>query len=452
MKKLLLSILLFLATLPAYANSALTYFTGSDAYGPIASEDCPIIVEHEDLVLTLQDFPLDFYGLDADIMSYNGTLSATYTFTNPTDTSIDATLSFPLGDSPYYYEYPQIAYSAEEMARYHVSCNNVDIPTTLRYTYVKDNFSLARDLPLLQDDYVDDVFIHRDTPVTSYTYRFTCTEKNDNNLFWMDCPMTVHPQERRILASDFNGLSQTNDTITLMLSTNEETDATFYVLGKDFDTPPQWQAHNGETPMSKGEGTLVHKTTMTFEDFVLSHKTQTFPITDIDWYNAWVTTCKKNTPCIEEYNPELFLMCWIQYNLHFEPNETLTNNVTAPIYPDIDTSYEPHKYTYNYLLSPASTWKDFGSLDIDIVTDSFMSDSELGEFTKTDSGYTKSFDSLPEKELKFSLCTSQTPTQRKNNYVLTILLFLFFIGFIPFILIVLLIVFLVKRHKKKQIL
>ena len=59
MKKLffiVLIILLFIS--PLQANSALKNWEGSDSYGVIATdEDCPLVIQHEDLFFNLQQLP-----------------------------------------------------------------------------------------------------------------------------------------------------------------------------------------------------------------------------------------------------------------------------------------------------------------------------------------------------------------------------------------------------------
>ena len=97
-------------------------------------------------------------------------------------------------------------------------------------------------------------------------------------------------------------------------------------------------------------------------------------------------------------------MRWYEYELEFAPGETLVNRVEAPIYPEIDMGYTPALHTYTYLLSPASTWKSFGSLDVIINTPFYVIGGE--GFTETENGYAKSFDGLPEGELVFSLASS----------------------------------------------
>ena len=104
-------------------------------------------------------------------------------------------------------------------------------------------------------------------------------------------------------------------------------------------------------------------------------------------------------------------MRWYQYEITIEPKSSITNTVTAPIYPEINGSYEPAIYTYTYLLSPASTWASFGELEIIINTPFYITENSLEGFTKTETGYTLKRNGLPGGELEFTLSTSENPTK-----------------------------------------
>ena len=98
---LLLCAVLLMATMlaaPASANSAQMHWRGTDATGAIiADENCPLIVEHELLTFDIGQFPESYYREVSDYLAYSGSVTAEYTFYNPADYSVDATLVFPFG-------------------------------------------------------------------------------------------------------------------------------------------------------------------------------------------------------------------------------------------------------------------------------------------------------------------------------------------------------------------
>ena len=110
--------------------------------------------------------------------------------------------------------------------------------------------------------------------------------------------------------------------------------------------------------------------------------------------------------------------------------------MSAPIYPDIDGEYSPSVYGYTYLLSPASTWADFGRLDIVINTPYYLIDSNLEGFEKTENGYSLSLDGLPKEDgehtdLSFSLCQEGEPTRSSNGTGLWVLMGILMLLFAP---------------------
>ena len=68
-------------------------------------------------------------------------------------------------------------------------------------------------------------------------------------------------------------------------------------------------------------------------------------------------------------------------------------------------NYEPTIYEYTYLLSPAKSWKSFGTLDIVVNTPYYMTESGSEGFERTEMGYSCHLTGLPEGELTFTLCS-----------------------------------------------
>lgn len=94
------------------------------------------------------------------------------------------------------------------------------------------------------------------------------------------------------------------------------------------------------------------------------------------------------------------------------PGERIVNEVTAPVYPSINGRWTPSVYGYTYLLSPAQTWTQFGTLDIIINTPFCLIKSSISDFKKTENGYRLSYNGLPSQELEFSLCRTENPEER----------------------------------------
>lgn len=85
-----------MAGIAVSANSALTYWEGTDAHGVVTTDaDCPLEVRHETLTFDLPDSVSNeiFHAETWD--AYHNSYTAEYEIYNPSDMSVKAVLSFP---------------------------------------------------------------------------------------------------------------------------------------------------------------------------------------------------------------------------------------------------------------------------------------------------------------------------------------------------------------------
>ena len=142
------------------------------------------------------------------------------------------------------------------------------------------------------------------------------------------------------------------------------------------------------------------------------------------------------TDSIYSYSSQL--VCWYLYNITVAPGETVTNTVNGPLFPYVNLEYQPRKYEYTYLLSPAQNWADFGDMEININTSYHILEINQENFQKTETGYSYKGTGLPEGELEFTVCESEKPKKEVNKsyrlYIgIPILIFIVFImGFVVF--------------------
>ena len=71
-----------------------------------------------------------------------------------------------------------------------------------------------------------------------------------------------------------------------------------------------------------------------------------------------------------------------------------------------------------YLLSPASTWKEFGNLDIVINTPYYLVENSIEGFEYKNPGYELHLTGLPEGELEFTLCSEKKIISNRNNFTI----------------------------------
>ena len=150
---LLFSMLLPMVVLPASANSAEMEWGGTDATGAILTgENCPLTVEHELLTFQIEQFPESYYRAADDFLTYTGSVTAEYTFHNPADYTVNATLVFPFGAVPDYTPIrdrnTNVILSSADIEKYEITVDGQTIDRTLRHTLTSrgEQFEPDRDM------------------------------------------------------------------------------------------------------------------------------------------------------------------------------------------------------------------------------------------------------------------------------------------------------------------
>lgn len=460
----LILILPMVGITPVSANSAQTIWSGVTSSGVIVEdENCPLIVEKETLTFNIPELPENYYASVEDFVQYSASVTAEYTFYNPSDYTVTATLAFPFGNMPDYgvfkdeYSGAWAHETAEHTRLYGVSVNGEPIESTLRHTYSDPygNFILEEDLPKLRNGYAEDPFYRPDMPVTQYIIKTSRMEAGEG---FASVSVSSDNDSRRILASEFNSYYADGSVAEYGRWTKNYESFTIYVVGEPLEEPPQWKFYEDGSQKTEisGIATVVSTQTGTFRDLALMEYDPGSGISEIDWYNAFVDGLGRGAMELYGFDISFNLMRWYEYEITLAPGERITNSVTAPIYPGINGQYEPATYNYTYLLSPATTWSEFGSLDIVIHTPYHLISSNQEQFEKTDTGYQVSLEGLPDGELEFTLSSEEKPKKRSPDYgafFMVILLYLlvfavpvFAVGFAA----VIIIKALGKRVKKKE--
>lgn len=417
--------LMSLTALPASANSAQTVWSGVSSTGAIVTDgDCPVVVEHELLTFDLQEFPESYYRDEEAFLDYSAAVTAEYTFYNPADYTVAATLLFPFGCEPDY------GYGRIDTEKFGVAVNGETVESTLRHSWspYSDQFELEKDLALLHDGFREDEFYSPDLTVTKYTYTVSGVDRNAYPA--SDVALEWAGQNGSKLYFPNHSCFHTQDDGTARIGTSaREGTMVLYLLGEPLREQVQWTVYqNGGLEDGEeitGTVTLSGTETMTFGELALSGWSEDCGVSETDWYNAvlaafleYESHYASGLGLVGVETGELDvtgdLMRWYEYEITLEPGERITNTVTAPMYPAINARYEPPIYTYTYLLSPAQTWAQFGSLEIVVNTPYYMTESEQEGFEQTDTGYALTLDGLPEGELKFELCAEENPKKDVN--------------------------------------
>ena len=433
---LTLSTLLVLPPVTAFANSAQTYFQGISSTGTmVTGEQSPIIVQQEMLTFDLQEFPLEHYAEEEAYLAYGGKVTAEYTFHNPADYDVTAKLAFPFGQTPDYGYFfnpdTDKRILAPDAEKYDVMVNGEPIESTVRHTlfYRGEEFELEKDLPNLHDGYMEDDFWHLHLPVTKYSWEISGIDEEFDAArlgFWWN----GDANERKLMLMEQTGGENKEDKIAVTRWVENGDIIEVYVFGKPLEESLEWFSENGaeDTPFVYTL-TFLGKETGTYEDYVFSEWEDHSTILRHDWYNA-VTRNLKN--CEWDFGvmgsfeygnglPFDVLLRWYEYEITIPAGGTIINTVTAPMYPDMNTRYEPPIYEYTYLLSPARTWADFYAMSIVVRTPYYMTQSSGDlSFRKGKDGYYLDYHGLPDGELTFTLSEDADPKLPMRSGELTV--------------------------------
>ena len=461
---IVLLLMFSLLAVPASANSAQMHWRGTDATGVIITdENCPLVVEHELLTFDIGQFPESYYREVSDYLAYSGSVTAEYTFYNPADYSVNATLVFPFGAIPDYGHIRDsetdgmLRYSDTE--KYDIIVDGKTIDRTLRHTlaFWGAQFELDEDMAKLHDGFMDDPFYHPDMTVTRYTYLPSGVDTETYNAADAAFLLSADPAKTRVYMERQNGGKTLDDSVLMQSWVDLEEPYVVDVIGEPLEQMPDWKFYENGACEKEIDGTmtLVSTETMTLREFALQEYDEASGILDYDWYNAFVSALNyfeweygaiHSTEIGFDISDRL--MRWYEYEISVGPGGRIVNTVTAPIYPDIDSRYEPPVFEYTYLLSPAQTWAEFGNLDIVVNTPYYMTVSGPEGFQYNNPGYELHLNGLPEGELTFTLCAEKDPKAPSAiGYVYPEILL---IGAAVLVAIVVVVVF-ARAAKKKRI-
>lgn len=412
---------------PTHANSAQRYWSGTDSTGALVKEkNCPLVVDKELLTFDVQEFPKNYYNSTEEFLTYTGKVTAEYTFRNPADYAVTATLVFPFGNLPHYGEYIYDSYTgkhtaASDTGKYGVKVNGKPIDVAVRHTLkTRDTpFSLNEDMPRLADGYIADSFFRPELPVWVQQYSVEGIDP-ENQAATAAFVLREDPTKTLVLWEEKSGMATLKNGFRISGWIKTGDTLTVYIFGERPKDGIAWSLYENGACKKKIDGNikLKYSEQMTFRDFVFKEYDNGSGISESDWYNAQVAFLNSGSKNwmyggIYTERSAFSLMRWYEYTLTLEPGQILTNTVTAPLYPAIDAGYTPSIYTYTYLLSPAKTWAQFGELKIVVNTPYYMIENSQGGFSETEKGYELTLPGLPEKELTFTLSEAEHPKPPK---------------------------------------
>lgn len=404
----ILALCIMLALTPmVQANSGPTHYAGTTAAGVhVELEECPIEVVHENLTFDIPEFPREYYEDESAFTDYQARVTAEYTLRNPTDADVTVELLFPFGIAPGYAPYSRI------LPEYcGITVDGAEIDLQLRHSLVwGSEFDMAEDSARLHDGFMEHGFYRPDMSVTVYTYRPRDVAVQD----WIEARVRLDsdPARTKYILDPANSLRTESDHVVVGSSVRARDAVTLYVIGEAPGGELGWELYSNNEPI-EGNLECVDARQTTLKEILLSYRPEGSEVSDTDWYNAMVQMMDQSE-CAYGYidmNHFFGLMSWYEYELIIPAGGTVVNTVKAPIYPDINSGWEPPVYSYEYLLSPAKGWADFGTLDITVKTPYHMTQCNLDGFEKTEEGCALHLEGLPDRELVFVLSEARNPVK-----------------------------------------
>ncbi len=448
-------IMLGILTVPASANSALMQWYGSDnteVY--MLSEDCPLQVSHEKLVFNINQLPERGYADAEAFNSLDSSVTASYTFHNPADYDVTATLYFPFGNLPHYA--PDIPFLSAE--KHLITVDGKSAEKQLRCYYQRGDFDIATALKQLNNEKISDPDFSEDMIITRYDYQI----ENAEGIY---CELTM-AKDRIALARELNGYRDYDDKLGFGFfynrnNTEEDNHFTLYLFGEDYYIDDCRFYESGacrESEEVENRLILTGKQTLKLSDLITEYFTLE-GLSEVDRYNCFVSWLRQSVNDYRvidlsgaNYLIKSGLICGYVYQLTVPAGQDVVNEVTAPLYPGIDGYYEPPYYNFTYLSSPAKTWASFGDLDIEIRSPHYVSQFNAGDLKKDDDGiYRAHLNALPQQEITFRACEVEQPQHIKNssyNMIAWIIIAIMALGVIGIAAVLIMIIKAFRRHRR----
>ena len=437
-----ISVMILFAILPmtvtpssATPPSPPTMIYGSDSYCGQISTNSGVVIENQSVVFDLLSLPL--LNDENRVENTVGNVQTSYSLYNPTDSEITFTVALPVSNVP---EYLNIDTYMQELDKYSFSVNGKAIESPLRYGITfGENLETVGLTSFIYDDYISDEYCSPDMTVTKYT--FTQSGVNYSPAY---VGFDVDPDTLKgsclYLGEYSHAWDQPNGDLRFSISAGDNGCIyEIYVFGNDLTELPDWKVYKsgGVSNGDEIEGTieLVNKETIAFSEVVSSYYYESLGINEIDWYNMAAKEISSSLErgavytSLESLNgryleKRYYLACGFIYDITVEAGERVKVSMDAPLYPSIETKYEPNTYDYHYYLFVPQAEMFTGKIDVTINTPYYMTFNGHNEYTKTENGYSLTLDAIHvESEyltlmpgsVFFTLCEVESPEKVNDN-------------------------------------
>lgn len=450
---LVLFTLMPMTVAPSHAMTPLppSLLDGSPSYGASLPEECGIVIENQTITYDIPEFPA--YDNTEVIKGYKGSVRTDYTLYNPTDSEISLKVAFPLSILP---KYQSEALEADNPAKSSILINGEEIEAELRHCTDYNYYNMTPDdfASKVTDEYLSNDFCSPDMTVTKYLFKQSGVERAGAYVGF-DVGRSEFSGSCIYFGEYANAWDQTDgDRRFNTLARENGFIYELYVFGNDLMHLPEWKFYKDlsleDDEEIEGKMEFVSKETTTLREFVSGYYDESLGISEVDWFNMAAT---EFSVAIENGQPYTslsglrtgfsdYLIRGFICEISIKPNERVITTFNAPVYPSVETLYDPPKFIYNYLLSKNSAGLHTGQININVNTPYYML---VGEgFEKTENGYKKTMNaievvsdkiSVEQESFLFTLCEVENPERKERGrstgwLVLLILFVLLPIGLI----------------------
>jgi len=259
--------------------------------------------------------------------------------------------------------------------------------------------------------------------------------KTGSSSLMISVPMDLQGKDTDIIALDFNSYSREGDRMELKSWVDSTDTIEFLVIGDRFDVAVEGYIDATEKEKNDGFTYEISEDEVDIRDFLLKEGERLLGRSiDDDSSQYWNVMAREvdraiqnndGFASIDELTNALYTDRYILfiYSVDFmkETSREISVSYLSTGTMDKRETTTP-KYTFSYLLSPASLWNGFNNLDMEIrtsETEPYLLESTLGFENTADRNYTASFEALPDKDLVFTVYKSEkvTLSDRFNGWL-----------------------------------
>lgn len=420
-------IIILLFSPMVYANSGPTYWEGYPSLEVLSiQENSPIVVEKEDLIFDFTKPELAKH----DDYSKTGLVTAIYEMSNPTDEEMTVQMAFPMISKipDFKSEDIKIMEDKEDIifeifigasAKDVINSSNENGQNKMNFDRIINSITKSDYMP--ENFKLDDI---------GTLYRFDIQNTSDKGIhFRVD--FKYNDEKTKILSNGFNSyhMNQDNNITEIGSYIHKEETLEILVIGEDIDL--NINAYT-DTDYKETTNNYLYKEeskSIVVRDYLINYFNDYLENTnykDLLPYNQLLNIYLR---CTDDMFSREFGYIWLDelttfdyfdlffvllYEVKFMPHETKDVSISYITKGTMDRkeTVDP-QYIFEYILNPAGNWASFKDLNIKIippVESPYIIESSLELERNQNGSYTKTFESLPENDLTFTLYSKEKVT------------------------------------------